>query len=190
MKKIKLSIITFLFSSFLVGCEMTGQQDEPKTEVTKIDTKQTSQKKTKSTTKKTAKAAVKKAKKKVVAIKEELKPPVLITEPLNQSIISAIPIFIPNSDLLAVPATHFTLQFAALDSDSLNNFIHTHSLPQPNTHVYETLNNNQTQYIIFYGEYRTHEAAKIASQSLPGSFANMETWIKQYQLIHKEILVQ
>lgn len=114
-----------------------------------------------------------------------------INEPTTQDSLSQNTIFTPASKLLAVPATQFALQLAALDSnETLNNFIRIHNLPQPDISIYATEYNNLPRYIILFGQYTSRESAKMASKSLPGTFANMETWVKSFQLIHQELLVK
>ena len=99
-------------------------------------------------------------------------------------------LFTPSALLLAVAPAHFTLQLAAMShKDSLQQFITKHNLPQQDVYIYQTTDKNKPRYVIIFGEYRSSQAAKTASKKLPGSLANMDSWIKKYQLVHRELLL-
>lgn len=99
-------------------------------------------------------------------------------------------LFTPSSQLLAIAPAHFTLQLAAMNhKDSLQQFITKHNLPQKEVYIYQTKDNNKPRYVIIFGEYESRQAAKTAREKLPGSLANMDSWIKKYQLVHQELLL-
>lgn len=237
MKKIKLLIVTFLFSSLLAGCGMKGplyRSAEVKSEAIPVSSEQIPQVETISNQvevvpsiddtviiveQETAESSVaeiisnsqedmtldnKSISESATTLETSTAStyvdqttnnqpadvqPAVTNELINKDTLSSNSRFTPKSKLLTIPASHFSLQLAALDSsESLNNFIKAHDLPQPNIYVYETQHNKKPRYIILFGEYTTHQFAKMAGKSLPGSFANMDNWIKQYQVVHQELV--
>lgn len=99
-------------------------------------------------------------------------------------------LFTEPSLLLAINPSHFTLQLMAMESkDSLQQFIIKHNLPKKEVYLYQTTADNKPRYIVIFGEYASRESAEMASKKLPGTFANMQTWIKSYQLVHQNLLV-
>jgi septal ring-binding cell division protein DamX len=99
-------------------------------------------------------------------------------------------LFTQTAQLLAVNPSHFTLQLAAMTSqESLQQFAIKHNLPQKEVYIYQRTDNSKAKYVVIYGEYKNKQAAETASEQLPGSFANMDTWIRKYKLIHQELLL-
>ena len=70
---------------------------------------------------------------------------------------------------------------------SLQQFIFQYGLPKTNIHVYQTIRNNKPWYVVIFGEYDSWESAKNASKTLPDSLANLDSWIKKYQLVHQDL---
>ena len=90
--------------------------------------------------------------------------------------------------LLAVPASYYTLQLSGMgNKKSVLEFTSKHNLPQKNITIYQTIRNNKPWYVVIYGQYENRQVALLASKSLPGSFANMNSWIKTYQLVHQDL---
>jgi DamX protein len=97
-------------------------------------------------------------------------------------------IFTARADLLSVSPSHYTLQLSAMATqESLQKFIVEHGLPKENVHIYQTTHNNNPWYVVIFGDYESWSAAKNASKALPGSLANIESWIKKYQLVHQDL---
>lgn len=96
--------------------------------------------------------------------------------------------FTPSSTLLAIKASRFTLQLSAMGTDkALKDFILEHGLPRKNVFLYETVRNNKPWYVVLFGEYQSRNEAIKASKRLPSSLANIESWVKQYQLVHQDL---
>lgn len=90
--------------------------------------------------------------------------------------------------LSAVPASYYTLQLSGMSSKkSVQEFTAKHNLPQKNITVYQTIRNDKSWYVVIYGQYENRQAALHASKNLPGSFANMNSWIKTYQIVHQDL---
>lgn len=211
MKNIKLFTITFLLSSFLVGCGMKGplyQTETAKSEVSAIETaQQTATIDTSivdSDTVIVTSEPLSAIEKPIAAIEENTKN---IDSALVDSDIDAssntqlaeaqltaqgiqIPdyLFTTEAQLSLIPNNYYTIQLAALDSEeSLQNFVKQHNLPQKGVYLYKTTHNNNPRYIIIYGEYETRKLALVASESLPATFATMKTWVKQYKLVQQDL---
>jgi DamX protein len=208
MKNIKLLIVTFLFSSFLTGCGMKGplyQSSKNNTAQPVIETK-TAQPVVESEAAQlaiedepitgslsTTEYSVKEAQDNPQVIADTKSEPnmVELSKPKKaQNIQTPGNLFTPSAQLFAIPATHFTVQLAAMNSEqSLHDFAKEHNLPQKGVYIYQTTKNNKPRYVVIFGEYNSHQSAKIASEALPGSFANMDSWIKKYQLVHQDLLL-
>ena len=125
---------------------------------------------------------------KVVAL--ELKPEVTLPAKNKKPVIGKEEslIFTASSQLLAFAPSSYTLQLSAMGSEkSLQQFISKHNLPQPSVYVYQTIRNNKPWYVVIFGVYESRLSAKRASETLPGSLANMDSWIKKYQLVHQDL---
>ena len=191
MKNIKLLIVTSLFSSFLIGCGMKGplyqspvtnpvkpiieneQQApaelQPTTEIAPTETPESQQ---------------------VIAVAPSDTSMLEVDTEKETRIQKIKALFTPVNQLLAIPPSYLTLQLAAMDSDkSLQQFIEQHNLPQKGVYIYQTIHNNQPRYIVLFGEYENRQSAVIASNTLPETFANTDTWIKTYQLVHQDLLL-
>ena len=97
-------------------------------------------------------------------------------------------LFTPKADLLSISPIHHTLQLSAMATNvSLQRFVREHGLPNKNLHIYQTIHNNKPWYVVIFGEYESWGAAKRASAALPGSLANLDSWIKKYQLVHQDL---
>jgi len=97
-------------------------------------------------------------------------------------------VFTQTSKLLTVPAAHYTLQLSALASEkSLQQFILEYGLPQENLYLYQTIRNSKPWYVVIFGEYQSRQAADNARKNLPGRLAEMDSWIKKYQLVHQDL---
>jgi DamX protein len=211
MKNIKLITITFLFSSFLVGCGMKGplyQTKTAKSEAAVIETAQQT----------SAIEAPTPESDTVIVTSEPLsaiEKPITAIEENTQNIDSAIVdsdinassntqlaeaqltnqdikipdyLFTTKAQLSLIPPHYYTIQLAALDSiESLQNFVKQYNLPQKGVYLYKTTHNNSPRYIIIYGEYETRKLALVASESLPATFADMKTWVKQYKLVQQDL---
>ena len=98
------------------------------------------------------------------------------------------PIFTEKSSLLAIPATHYTVQVSAMAAEkTLQEFIAKHGLPKKDVYVYQTVRNNKPWYVVIIGNYKYKSQALKASTKLPGSFANMDFWVKSYQSVHQDL---
>ncbi|MFT6986339.1 MAG: DamX protein [Psychromonas sp.] len=97
-------------------------------------------------------------------------------------------IFTAPAQLLAVAPAHFTLQLSGFATEeSFQQFVSAHNLPQPSVYIYRTIRNNKPWYVVIFGDYDSLLSAKKASKTLPGSLANMDVWIKKYQLVHQDL---
>ena len=87
-----------------------------------------------------------------------------------------------------ISSRHYTLQLASMSSkQSLEKFFKIYQMPQKNTFVYQTLRNKKVGFVVTYGNYKTFKEAKKASHQLPVPFNKSETWIKKFNLVHKEL---
>lgn len=191
MRNIKLFIVTSLFSSFLVGCGMKGPlyretttepvkpivenelpapvELQPTTEIAPTETQERQQS---------------------ISVTESDASISEFEEEKGLRIQQLKKLFTPADQLLAIPPSYLTLQLAAMDSDkSLQQFIEQHNLPQKDVYIYQTIHNNQPRYIVLFGEYKNRQSAVMASKRLPDTFSNTDTWIKTYQLVHQELLL-
>lgn len=97
-------------------------------------------------------------------------------------------IFTAESELLSVSPSHYTLQLSAMAAEkSLQQFIFQYGLPKGDLHIYQTIRSNKPWYVVIFGEYDSWQSAKKASQALPGPLANLDSWIKKYQLVHQDL---
>ena len=191
MKNIKLLIITLLFSSLLIGCGMKGvlyrtpttQTEEPIVENEKM-----------------ALVEYQPTKEAVIAKIQDDQQAITVTESYEDATTAEVAqakptqntLFTPKSLLLAIKPSHFTLQLMVVESvKSLQQFVIDHNLPQKDVYVYmyQTAHNNKSRYVVIFGDYKNKQAAKMASKNLPGSFANMDTWAKPYQLVQQDLLL-
>jgi DamX protein len=114
---------------------------------------------------------------------EQLKP---IKEPPQKSKLDSI--FTAESELLSIASSHYTIQLSALTSkDSLQRFIDKYKEVGNKLYIYQTVYKNKPRYIVIYGDYDNLLAAKEAAKNMPGSLANLDTWIKKYQLVHQDL---
>jgi len=97
-------------------------------------------------------------------------------------------LFTSQSQLLAIAPSHYTLQLSGMASEAtLQEFISEYGLPAANVYIYKTQRNNKPWYVVIFGEYKSRQSAEQASKELPGSLANMDVWIKKYQLVHQDL---
>ena len=97
-------------------------------------------------------------------------------------------IFTKKSELLSISPSHYTLQLAGMASEvTLQRFISTYGRPKGNLHIYQSIRNNKPWYVVIFGDYNTHNAAEKASKALPASLANLDSWIKKYELVHQDL---
>ena len=161
MKNIKLLTVTFLFSSILAGCGMKGplyQSEKTKKVAATVQTNAISSTNDVMTT-------VNKAVSTNVT-------PSQANDAMaigNQAISAGTTIV----NTGATPA--YVQQVAKNEPTAQNDFIRIHNLPQPDISIYATKYNNLPRYIILFEQYTSPESAKMASKSLPDTFANMET---------------
>lgn len=93
-----------------------------------------------------------------------------------------------NEKLLTIPASYYTLQLSGMSSKkSLQKFTVKHNLPQPQITVYQTIRKTKPWYVVIYGQYEKRQDALFASKNLPGTFANMSSWVKTYQTVHQDL---
>ncbi|WP_413700691.1 SPOR domain-containing protein [Psychromonas sp. KJ10-10] len=96
--------------------------------------------------------------------------------------------FVAKDILFAINPNFYTLQLAGFASEaSLNRFIGQHNLPQKDVYIYQTIRNENTWYVVIYGQYESREIATTQAQQLPGSFAELSTWAKKYELVHQDL---
>ena len=97
-------------------------------------------------------------------------------------------IFTAKSQLLSVSPSRYTLQLSAMAAQkSLQEFTLQYGLADNNLHIYQTIRNNKPLYVVIFGEYDSREAAEKASKALPGPLANLDSWVKKYQLVHQDL---
>jgi len=97
-------------------------------------------------------------------------------------------LFTEESLLLSIAPLHYTIQLSALRTkESLQRFIAKHKEARNRLYIYQTVDKNKPRYVVIFGDYDTLSAAKRAANNLPGSLANLETWIKKYQLVHQDL---
>jgi len=201
MKNIKLLTIIFLFSSFLVGCGMKGPLYQTKTAERDASTIETAQQQTSTlnssiidnneamnSNEPLAGTVEKSTQNTEQAVIDNVVNTTTDTQLMNQA--TQIPdyLFTTEAQLSRIPNTYYTIQLAALDSEeSLQNFVKQHNLPQKGVYLYKTTHNNNQRYIIIYGEYETRKLAQVASESLPATFADIKTWVKQYKLVQQDL---
>ena len=186
MKNIKLLIITTLFSSLLIGCGMKGVLYRAPTTQEKEPIIEEKEAQVESATKEAVVAKIQDDQEAVVieSYEDETAIEAVQTEATQNTL------FTPKSLLFAVEPSHFTLQLMVMESvKTLEQFVAEHNLPQKDVYVYQTAHNNKSRYVVIFGDYKNKQAAKMASKNLPGSFANMETWAKPYQLVQQELLL-
>ena len=70
---------------------------------------------------------------------------------------------------------------------SFDKFAKKYKLPQKNTFVYQTVRNKKEWFVIIYGNYKTLKEAKTASNQLPSPFKKSDSWVKKFNLVHKEL---
>ena len=205
MRNIKLLIVTALFSSLLIGCGMKG----PLFRTGTTDTNEPV-----ADNEKMALVESQPAEETIITdsidddlmindaivgdvVIEESQPLVItgdsmdVTSTEPQKVEPAQdPLFTSKSTLFSIDPSHYTLQLVVMESESsLQRFVMKHNLPQKNVYVYQTTKNNTTRYVVIFGDYMDKQSAKMASKNLPGSFANMDTWAKPYELVHQDLLL-
>tara|TARA_R110001583_G_scaffold164447_1_gene316934 strand:- start:15891 stop:16475 length:585 start_codon:yes stop_codon:yes gene_type:complete len=191
MRNIKLFIVTSIFSSFLVGCGMKGPLYRASTtEPVKpmVESERPAPVELQSTTE-VAPTETQKSQQPITVTEVDASTPEL---KVKKDVISQKfkKLFTPADQLLAIPPSYLTLQLAAMDSDkSLQQFVEQHNLPQKDVYIYQTIHNNQPRYVVLFGKYESRQSAVMASKRLPDTFSNTDTWIKTYQLVHQELLL-
>ncbi|MCW8996142.1 MAG: SPOR domain-containing protein [Psychromonas sp.] len=196
MKISKLLIVISIFSSLLMGCGMKG----PLYQTSEREDEKSSQAAEETVVNKVAKNQQSTE----ANITDIEKPPAVTEEKPANSGISALKatqtdneattktesfeFLTARAQLLAIAPAHFTLQLAAMTSkDSLLQFAAEHNLPQKEVYIYQTIRAKQIWYVVIFGEYASKQAAESASKKLPGSFANMDSWVRSYQLVHQDL---
>jgi DamX protein len=92
--------------------------------------------------------------------------------------------------LLAVNSNMYTLQLSGFSTEnSLNRFINQHQLPQINVYLYKTIRNQKPWYVVIYGQFESRDVAKRISKELPGTLNKLDSWVKKYESVHQDLLV-
>ncbi|GAL05862.1 DamX protein [Photobacterium aphoticum] len=90
-------------------------------------------------------------------------------------------------ELRAVPASHYALQLAAMQSIAVaRNFIDEYEIHDLAV-AYETVRNDRLWYIIVTGNYPTSHAARQGIDALPANVQALKPWVKSYGQIHREM---
>jgi DamX protein len=90
-------------------------------------------------------------------------------------------------ELAAIPATHYTLQLAALLSlEEAEQFIQEHQL-SGQVRVYPTVRNDIEWFIVTYQDFPSIQAARDARLKLPESIQILEPWAKSMRQVHREL---
>ncbi|CAH0534588.1 Cell division protein DamX [Vibrio stylophorae] len=93
------------------------------------------------------------------------------------------------SKLLARPAQHYALQFAAIKTEAeMNAFLAKHpQLTDLDLIGYRSMRGDQPWYLLVYGDFASVSAARRAEMALPDDLKSLEPWVKSYRQIHAEI---
>ncbi|PJC85250.1 cell division protein DamX [Vibrio sp. HA2012] len=90
-------------------------------------------------------------------------------------------------ELRAIPASHYTLQLAALLSlEEVESFITEHQI-QDKVQVYPTVRNDIEWFIVTSGDFSSIQAARDARLQLPESIQVLEPWAKSMRQVHSEM---
>ena len=191
MKNIKLLVITSIFLNLLTGCGMKGPLYHPSAAK---DVKPVTEQGNKALTglQPTKEILLDNIQDK---LQEDASSGPEITEENQQFEQTKAPttttkqagILTNSARLLAIEASHFTLQLSSMNSkESLQQFVIKYNLPREGLYIYKT-NSDQPRYIVIYGEYESKQVAEMASKNLPDFLADISPWVKKYQVVHQEL---
>ncbi|WP_022939840.1 AAA family ATPase [Psychromonas hadalis] len=97
-------------------------------------------------------------------------------------------IFTDKAFLLAVKPELYTLQLSAMSSEkSRQEFAETHQLPQKDVYLYQTIRNGKNWVVVIYGQFKTRQEANKMAKNLPNSFVNLDSWVKKYAAVHRDL---
>jgi len=98
--------------------------------------------------------------------------------------------FTDPTQLLDVNSDIYTLQLSGMSTEkSLKEFINQHQLPRKNTYLYQTVRNGKPWYVVIYGQFKNRQTADKVAKKLPGSLAKLDSWVKKYASVHRDILL-
>ncbi|MCP4325443.1 MAG: AAA family ATPase [Psychromonas sp.] len=92
--------------------------------------------------------------------------------------------------LLEIKSNIFTLQLSGMSTEkALQEFIKQYQLPRKNVYLYQTLRNGKPWYVVIYGQFKTRQAANLVAKKLPGSLAKLDSWVKKYASVHRDLML-
>lgn len=90
--------------------------------------------------------------------------------------------------LLAMPAKSYSLQLATLNSEDLViQFFKQYPQLIGQTYLYQQSGTEEPIFVLLFGTFDTYKMAKVSSKELKILFPKLETWIKDYKTIHRDI---
>ena len=94
----------------------------------------------------------------------------------------------PDAVLLSKPALRYTLQLSGMATQRyVDLFKQQSNFPRENLFLYQTTYQNKPWFVVLYGDYESVSAAQAAAKNLPGALKGMQSWVKQWQLVHNEL---
>jgi len=94
----------------------------------------------------------------------------------------------PDAVLLSKSALRYTLQLSGMATQRyVDLFKQQSNFPRENLFLYQTTYQNKPWFVVLYGDYESVSAAQVAAKNLPGALKGMQSWVKQWQLVHNEL---
>ena len=97
-------------------------------------------------------------------------------------------ILTPKEQLLAISPYLYTVRLSEISStESLLQFVELHGLPKEGISIYQTMRNNESWYVVIFGQFDSFQSAKKAAVALSASSTNLSTWVDMYETIHQDL---
>lgn len=90
--------------------------------------------------------------------------------------------------LRAMPESSYSLQLGTFSSKKLTaQFFDQYPTLIDKTYLYQSLANENAQYVVLFGRFKSYKAAKQASKEIETDFPSISPWIKDYKTIQRDI---